>query len=88
MDSWLVYQKQSEPTSFFLLEAFHRPGEGNGNPLQYSYLESSMNRGTWQATVHGDKEPDTTERLSTFKNHNLKGYIVWDPSHSQAALQS
>ena len=29
------------------------PGEGNGNPLQYSYLENSMDRGTWQATVHG-----------------------------------
>jgi len=29
------------------------PGEGNGYPLQYSYLENSMNRGAWQATVHG-----------------------------------
>ena len=29
------------------------PGEGNGNPLQYSYLEKSMNRGAWQATVDG-----------------------------------
>ena len=29
------------------------PGEGNGNPLQYSCLENSMNRGAWQATVHG-----------------------------------
>ena len=29
------------------------PGEGNGNPLQYSYLESSMGREAWQATVHG-----------------------------------
>ena len=29
------------------------PGEGNGNPLQYSYLENPMDRGTWQATVHG-----------------------------------
>ena len=28
------------------------PGEGNGNPLQYSYLENPMDRGTWQATVH------------------------------------
>ena len=28
------------------------PGEGNGNPLQYSCLETSMNRGAWQATVH------------------------------------
>ena len=29
------------------------PGEGNGNPLQYSCLENSMDRGVWQATVHG-----------------------------------
>ena len=27
------------------------PGEGNGNPLQYSCLENPMDRGTWQATV-------------------------------------
>ena len=27
------------------------PGEGNGNPLQYSCLKNSMDRGTWQATV-------------------------------------
>ena len=27
------------------------PGEGNGNPLQYSCLENSMKRGAWQATV-------------------------------------
>ena len=29
------------------------PGEENGNPLQYTCLENSMNRGAWQATVHG-----------------------------------
>ena len=29
------------------------PGEGNGNPLQCSCLENSMNRGDWRATVHG-----------------------------------
>ena len=29
------------------------PGEGNGNPLQYSCLGSLMDRGAWQATVHG-----------------------------------
>ena len=28
------------------------PGEGNGNPLQYSCLENPMDRGAWQATVH------------------------------------
>ena len=29
------------------------PGEGNGNPLQYSWLENTMDRGAWQAMVHG-----------------------------------
>ena len=29
------------------------PGEGNGNPLQYAFLENSMDRGAWQATVRG-----------------------------------
>ena len=35
------------------------PGEGNGNPLQYSSLENSMDRGVWQATVRGVTESDT-----------------------------
>ena len=29
------------------------PGEGNGNPLQYSCLENPMDRGAWQATIDG-----------------------------------
>ena len=29
------------------------PGEGNGNPLQYSCLENPMDRGAWWATFHG-----------------------------------
>ena len=29
------------------------PGEGNGNPLQYSCLENLMDRGAWWATIHG-----------------------------------
>ena len=35
------------------------PEEGNGNPLQYSCLENSMNRGTWQAAKHGITESRT-----------------------------
>ena len=37
------------------------PGEGNGNPLQYSCLGNPMDRGAWQTTVHEvTKESDTT----------------------------
>ena len=41
------------------------PGEGNGNPFQYSCLENSMDRGAWQATYSpwSCKEVDMTERL-------------------------
>ena len=37
------------------------PGEGHGNPLQYSCLETPMERGGWQATVHWVAESDMTE---------------------------
>ena len=35
------------------------PGEGNGNPLQYSCLENPTDRGAWQATVHGVAKSQT-----------------------------
>ena len=35
------------------------PGEGNGNPLQYSCLENPMDKGGWQATVHGVAKSQT-----------------------------
>ena len=42
-------------------ESGRSPGEENGNPLQYSFPGNSMDRGAWQATVHGvSKESDTT----------------------------
>ena len=37
------------------------PGGGHGNPLQYSCLEKPMDRGAWQATVHGVAKSYTTE---------------------------
>ena len=37
------------------------PGEGNGNPLQFSCLENPMNRGSWWATVRGSQRSDMTE---------------------------
>ena len=36
------------------------PGEGNGNPFQYSCLENTMDREVWRAIVHGVTESDTT----------------------------
>ena len=32
------------------------PGGGHGDPLQYSHLENSMDRGAWRSTVHGVAE--------------------------------
>ena len=43
-------------------ESGRSPGEGNGNPFQYSYLENPMDRGAWQTTVHGVAKSGT--RLS------------------------
>ena len=43
------------------------PEEGNGNQLQYSCLGNPMDRGVWQATVHGVTESDTTEPLNNDK---------------------
>ena len=39
------------------------PGEGNGNPLQYSFMEDSIDRGDWWATLHGVTK-SWTEKLT------------------------
>ena len=41
------------------------PGEGHGNPLQYSNLENSMDTGAWQATVHGVTKSQTRLTFTT-----------------------
>ena len=65
-----------DPGSISGLERF--PGEGNGNPLQYSCLENSMDRGAWQATVRGVTKSQT--RLSDYHFH----FQVWlRGSHSE-----
>ena len=47
------------------------PGEGNGNPLQYSCLENSMDRGAWWAIVPGIVESDATEQLLHTQTHTF-----------------
>ena len=51
------------------------PGEGNGNPLQYSCLGNLIYRWTWRATVHGVAKSRT--RLSDFTFYSLKSNQPW-----------
>ena len=49
-------------------------GEGNSNPLQYSCLENSMDRGAWQATVYGVTKSQTW--LSNYAHHCMCTHIA------------
>ena len=49
------------------------PGGGHGNSLQYSYLENSMDRGAWQASVHGVAKSQI--RLSNFHSLSVSSSI-------------
>ena len=51
------------------------PGEGNGNPIQYSCLENLMDTGAWWATVHGVAKSRTGLRDFTFTFSLLKRNI-------------
>ena len=55
------------------------PGEGNGNPLQYSCLENPMDGGAWWATVHGVAKSRT--QLSDFTFHFLSHAICISYAH-------
>ena len=45
------------------------PGGEHGNPLQYSCLENPMDRGTWQATVHGVTKSQTQMKQLNMHTH-------------------
>ena len=45
------------------------PGEGTGNPFQYSWLENPMNRGAWRATVHGVTKSRTQLKWRSTHTH-------------------
>ena len=57
------------------------PGEGNGNPLQYSCLGNSKHSGAWLATVHGVvKESDLTQQQnnkSIYHHFNMKSIEIY-----------
>ena len=56
----------------------HEEGEGNGTPLQYSYLENPMGRGAWWAAVHGVARSRT--RLSDFTFTFMHWRRKWQPT--------
>ena len=57
------------------------PRIGNGNRLQYSCLENSMDRGAWRATVHGVTESDPAEWLSTADSQASEVCITRNRKH-------
>ena len=63
-----------------ILEWGRSPGEGNGNPLWYSCLGNPMDRGAWQATVHGVTK-DTLPVLEKFMSSGESRYI--DNHHNE-----
>ena len=74
LDDETLQKAQLEPhkifQNFLTSPALAASGEGNGTPLQYSCLESPMNRGAWRATVHG-----VTRVGHDLATKQLKGYI-------------
>ena len=52
------------------------PGEGNGNPLQYSCMENPMDRGAWQATVCGVTRVGH-DLAKSYGQRSLAGYSLW-----------
>ena len=53
------------------------PEEGNGNPLQYSCLENSMDRGNWQATDNGVQSQTQVEQLTHILYTCIQYNYLW-----------
>ena len=61
--------QEMQDTWVQILSQERSPGEGNGNPLLYSYLEYSMDRGAWWAAVHGVAKSQARLSDCTFTFH-------------------
>ena len=58
------------------------PGGGHGSPLQYSCLENSMDRGAWQATVHGVAKCWTRLSMHALNSYNIKSTLSFKVNNS------
>ena len=72
------------------------PGVGNGNPLQYSFLENSTDIGAWQATVHRvtkswtrlSKSTHALNKMNVFLIRNFRREDSWDTSSSPSKVEN
>ena len=60
------------------------PGEGNDNPLQYSCLENPMDRGAWQAKVHGVTKNLTRLSIHVHTHNRFTGKYPTTQRHNSA----
>ena len=64
---FVSFESPFKTLSWFLIIPFFKHFYGNGNPLQYSYLENSMDRAAWWAIVQGVAKSQT--QLSVTATH-------------------
>ena len=62
------------------------PGEENGNPLQYSCLESPMDKGAWRAIVHGIARVRHNLSSKSPLDAEAEAPILWPPDGNELAL--
>ena len=62
--------------SFYALILFFNPSKGNGNPLQYSCLENTMDGGAWWAAVHGVAKSQTQLSDFTFTFFSILNKVI------------
>ena len=80
-----ICQCRRHKRSAFIPESGRSPGEGNGNPLQYSCLGSPMGRGAWGATVHGVAKSSHRVHFA-FIVHHSGTYTYFPPKFSYVRI--
>ena len=82
---WLSGKESACQSTSSILGLGRSPGEGNGNPLQYSCVGNPMDRGAWWATVHGVANIRHNRVINTFTS-TIKAYqyVDWNDEELDA----